>query len=131
MREFDDETRQYLESLPAVRRVSGSRIYYEEGFRWECLRRYEAGESPTELFREAGMSPELIGRKRIERAFDRWRSAAGVPSGCASGRPSRHAVSGGDDALLRRELLLLERLSNEVNRLARAVEALQSQPRRD
>lgn len=130
MQVFDDETRRYLESLPAVRWVSGSRIYYEEWFRWECLRRYEEGDSPTELFREAGMSPELIGRKRIERAFDRWRIAAGVPSGGSAGRPPRRAVDVGDGDLLRQELLLLERLSNEVNRLARAVEALQSQPKR-
>lgn len=35
--------------------------------------RADAGESPTYLFREAGLGPELIGEKRIERCMDRWR----------------------------------------------------------
>ena len=35
--------------------------------------RADAGESPTYLFREAGLGPEFIGEKRIERCMDRWR----------------------------------------------------------
>ena len=34
--------------------------------------RAENGESPTVLFREAGLGPELIGEKRIERCMHRW-----------------------------------------------------------
>ena len=42
-----------------------------------CARcRYHAGESPVELFREAGLDPSLIGYKRIERCFARWRKIA-------------------------------------------------------
>ena len=64
----------YLRSLDAVDRVDGSsRIYYADWFRVECMRRYQAGEKPTVLFREAGLDPRLVGHKRIERAFARWR----------------------------------------------------------
>lgn len=63
----------YLESLPAVARVGRDRIRYAEGFKRECVRRYAAGESPVAIFRSAGLDPSLIGYKRIERCFARWK----------------------------------------------------------
>ena len=35
--------------------------------------RYNAGESPAAIFREAGLDPKLIGYKRIERCIARWK----------------------------------------------------------
>lgn len=66
----------YLKMLPAVRDVTSSRISYSDEFRESATRRYLAGESPVEIFREAGLDPRLIGYKRIERAFARWRGSA-------------------------------------------------------
>lgn len=62
-----------LIKLRAVVKVPPSRIRYAEWFKRECVMRADAGESPTYLFREAGLGPELIGEKRIERCMDRWR----------------------------------------------------------
>lgn len=92
---FTEEQVEYLRSLPAVSRVSSSRISYARWFRDECLARYAAGEHPVDLFRRAGMGPELIGYKRIERAFARWRRADHVQS-LPAGRPSgsRNGVTG-------------------------------------
>lgn len=73
MSSFTTEQIEYLESLPAVASVSGGRIHYAEQFRDECMRRYEAGESPVRIFRQAGLDPVLVGYKRIERCFARWR----------------------------------------------------------
>ena len=56
-----------LIKLRAVVKVSPSRIRYAEWFKRECVMR------ATYLFREAGLGPELIGEKRIERCMDRWR----------------------------------------------------------
>lgn len=78
-REFTRKERAYLMSLPAVLSISGRRIYYAPEFRDDCLHRYEHGESPVAMFREAGLDPKLIGYKRIERCFARWRQAAGQP----------------------------------------------------
>lgn len=64
---------EYLESLPAVERVRSGRIVYSDDFKRECIRRYNAGESPVEIFREAGLDSSLIGYKRIERCIARWR----------------------------------------------------------
>ncbi|MBW3095506.1 hypothetical protein KIH75_09235 [Bifidobacterium sp. 64T4] len=70
---FTIKERAYLSSLPAVKNVSATRIKYEDWFRTECMCRYEAGESPVAIFREAGLDPELIGYKRIERCIARWK----------------------------------------------------------
>ncbi|RSX53482.1 hypothetical protein D2E25_0805 [Bifidobacterium goeldii] len=75
---FTERQRAYLESLPAVQSVGAKRIRYTEAFRDECLKRYCEGESPAELFREAGLDPKMLGYKRIERAFARWRQAAHI-----------------------------------------------------
>lgn len=66
---------QMLRDLPAVANVSKDRITYSNAFKKVCVIRYLAGESPTKIFREAGLPPELIGYKRIERSVARWKAA--------------------------------------------------------
>ncbi len=66
---------QMLRNLPAVANVSKDRITYSNAFKQVCVIRYLAGESPTKIFREAGLPPELIGYKRIERSVARWKAA--------------------------------------------------------
>lgn len=73
---FSPEEVEYLRSLPVVAEATSRRITYTELFKHNCMRRYHAGESPVELFREAGLDPSLIGYKRIERCFARWRKIA-------------------------------------------------------
>lgn len=75
-RAFTPDEIAYLEGLPAVESVTPTRICYTKAFARECLRRNLQGEGPTKLFIEAGMPPALIGRKRIERCFARWRQDA-------------------------------------------------------
>lgn len=72
---------EYLESLPAVERVVNGRIVYTDEFKRECIRRYRAGESPSEIFRRSGMDAALIGNKRIERCIARWKSSARLNAG--------------------------------------------------
>ena len=69
------EELQMLRDLPAVANVSKDRITYSTAFKQVCVIRYLAGESPTKIFREAGLPPELIGYKRIERSVARWKAA--------------------------------------------------------
>lgn len=73
---FSSERMEYLNALPAVASVSGSRIRYADWFKRECVRLDKEGKSPATLFREAGLGPELIGSKRIERCMNRWRCKA-------------------------------------------------------
>ena len=71
---FTAKERAYLASLPAVESVSASRIRYSDHFRVEAMCRYNAGESPSAIFREAGLDPKLIGYKRVERCIARGSS---------------------------------------------------------
>lgn len=70
---FTEEQMRYLNTLPAVKKVTPSRIMYSQSFKLECLARNGQGESPTRIFRSAGLPPSLVGAKRIERSFARWR----------------------------------------------------------
>lgn len=53
---------------PAVERVTDRRIYLSMPFRAHLLACVDRGESPTAVFREAGLDPKMIGYKRVERA---------------------------------------------------------------
>ena len=63
---FSDEEIQLLRGLPAVANVTRNRITYSDAFKQVCTIRYLVGESPTKIFREAG----------IERSVARWKAAA-------------------------------------------------------
>lgn len=100
--EFTPSEIKYLESLPAVERVSHNRIRYTEAFKRDCMRRYAMGESPSRIFRNAGLDSKLIGYKRIERAISRWhrnmvkeseRSRAEHDRGRRPGRPRPSGAS--------------------------------------
>ena len=71
---FSARELRYLRSLPAVEHVSRKRITYAPWFKLDCMKRYAAGGSPVHIFREAGLDPSMIGYKRIERCFARWRT---------------------------------------------------------
>lgn len=73
---FSSEEIQLLRGLAAVSNVTQDRITYSDTFKQVCTIRYLAGESPTKIFREAGLPPDLIGYKRIERSVARWKAAA-------------------------------------------------------
>ena len=62
---FTAKERAYLSSLSAVKSVSASHIRYSDRFRVEVMCRYNAGESPSAIFR--------IGYKRVERCIARWK----------------------------------------------------------
>ena len=82
---FSREEIAYLYSLPAVTRVANGRISYAENFKRECVRQYKAGKSPTRIFREAGLDPELVGYKRAERCLARWKAQYDAGGGLRCG----------------------------------------------
>ena len=114
-RTFTAGEREYLSSLAAVDAVDGrSCIHYADWFRAECMRRYQAGEKPAALFREAGLDPKLIGYNRIECAFARWRSMS-PPSGTAD-----QSSSDPRDSLIVAQALRIQQLEEELQALKQA-----------
>lgn len=67
MREGSREWAGRVARSRAVLKVSGTRIRWTDEFKVHLLRELLDGRSATEVFRTAGLPPELIGRKRIER----------------------------------------------------------------
>ena len=125
-RTFTARERAYLLSLAAVESVDGaSRVHYADWFRDECMRRYRAGEKPTALFREAGLDPKLIGYKRIERAFARWRYMDRTPtlretSKALSAFKPCAIDSDPRDRLISEQALRIQQLEEEIRKLKRA-----------
>lgn len=71
---MDKRTVEYVRSLPAVANATSDRITYTEEFKHRVAAGRRRGESPVAMFREAGLGPEVIGYKRIERCVARWRT---------------------------------------------------------
>lgn len=69
---FTKATIDYLNGLPAVRRVGDGRIQYDPEFIGLFAALRHEGRGATEIFRAAGLAPEIIGRKRIEQCSSRW-----------------------------------------------------------
>ena len=72
---FTNEERDYLISLDAVAEIRSKNIIYTQAFKKIFIEKYKQGEKPSKIFEEAGLSKEIIGYKRIERACARWREA--------------------------------------------------------
>ena len=73
---FDAEERQYLCGLDAVDECGEKRITWNRYFIRYVEYELELGARPVDVFRSAGVGPEVIGRKRIERCVSRWRRQA-------------------------------------------------------
>ena len=76
-------------------RITSKRITYTDDFKRYCVTRYNKGASPVRLFREAGLDPALIGYKRIERCFARWREAQDGILGAEAPAPAEKNSRGG------------------------------------
>ena len=114
---FTPGQRAYLLSLAAVDKVdASSRIHYADWFRVDCMRRYRAGERPVALFRQAGLDPRLVGYKRIERAFARWKHTPDPPE------PDHEPCDSLDprDRLIAAQALRIQQLEEEISELKRA-----------
>lgn len=69
----DDATR--LERLDAVEYCDVARnvVVFSDWFKRDFAARYARGERPVDIFRSVGVTPALVGRKRIEKCTRRWR----------------------------------------------------------
>uniref|UniRef100_UPI0019D3F79C HTH domain-containing protein n=1 Tax=Bifidobacterium biavatii TaxID=762212 RepID=UPI0019D3F79C len=73
---FTREQVRHLATLPAVVHVTENRITYSTRFKQACIVAMNDGESPMRVFERYGLTPDIIGRKRIERCANRWRGEA-------------------------------------------------------
>lgn len=62
-----------LESNPNVQHVSETNISYTSAFRLAAVRAYQEGQTPVEIFVNAGFDLDLIGHKKPKHCLQRWR----------------------------------------------------------
>ena len=64
-----------LKANPYVSDVEETRIIYTNEFKFLFMQEYQNGKKPTQIFKDAGFDPKMLGTKRIERAASRWRKS--------------------------------------------------------
>lgn len=70
-----EEEIEVLRSNPYVLDVNEHRILYSDDFKKLFMKEYQDGKKPTQIFRDAGFDPKMLGSKRIERACARWKES--------------------------------------------------------
>lgn len=130
-RQFSRAEIEYLRTLPSIDAVTDSRITYAREFQIDCMRRYLQGEKPTAIFISAGLSPSVIGHKRIERNIARWkrdedimRKAAEEPEPHDTAVDSHNAMSEVPLGKIQSLVCQVMVLSDRVDKLERLVEGL-------
>ena len=71
---FTQEQQNLLLQNPYITKVTEKSITYSEKFKLHAINEYAKGKTPTEIFREAGLEPKIIGSKNPGRSLSRWRS---------------------------------------------------------
>lgn len=90
---FSDEQVKELQCHPYVDKASTKAITYSEVFKAHFLAEYQQGKMPTQIFKEAGFDPKILGKMRIDNFSKRVKKMNDRPEGFTdlrgqhSGRP--------------------------------------------
>lgn len=71
---FTQKQQNLLSQNPYITKVTEKSITYSEEFKLHAINEYAKGKTPTEIFREAGLEPKIVGSKNPGRALSRWSS---------------------------------------------------------
>ena len=72
---FTLEHQKLLKMNPHIEKVSEKSITYKDSFKLIAIEEYMKGKTPSEIFRQAGINPEIIGRDNPKRCLRRWRNS--------------------------------------------------------
>ncbi len=70
---FTEEQMRILEANPNVLRVTESAITYTPAFKLAALQAYMLGQTPSEVFIQAGFNLDVIGHQKPKHSLKRWR----------------------------------------------------------
>lgn len=124
-RQFSNTEVEYLRALPAVESVTENRITYSRDFQISCMRRYLDGERPSTIFTSAGLSPAIIGRKRVERNIARWKVDLDIMAAARSNSTTGALSSDNRERLVTVQLGQIRSLTCQVLALKERVDALE------
>ena len=123
-RQFSNTEVEYLRALPAV---TPNRITYSRDFQISCMRRYLDGERPSSIFTSAGLSPAIVGRKRVERNIARWKADSDIMAAAKIGGSSGSLSSETRERLVSVQLGQIRSLMCQVLELKDRIDALERQ----
>lgn len=72
---FSKKEMEILSANPYVKSVSPKGITYTDEFKELFIAQHDKGKFPSQIFRDCGLNPEVVGKRRIESASKRWRKA--------------------------------------------------------
>lgn len=72
---FTLEQQELLRRNPQIAKVSEKAITYKDSFKLIAIEEYMKGKTPSEIFRQAGINPEIIGSENPKRCLLRWRKS--------------------------------------------------------
>jgi transposase len=72
---FTKKEIEILSKNPYVNSVSPKGITYTDEFKELFIAQKEKGKFASEIFRDCGLNPEIVGKRRIDSASRRWREA--------------------------------------------------------
>lgn len=72
---FSDKEVSRLDRNHNILKVSNKSITYSFEFKMKFIDEYKLGKPPRVIFEEAGLDIEILGKRRIETASNRWRKA--------------------------------------------------------
>lgn len=132
---IDPKLAEALRANPNVERVTPRTVVFKPSFIEHALCQYlYAGKGRVEIFREAGIDVDALGKERLEMAFGNWltKHKRGIPIGMPPGRKKkedrRSYVERLEDELARAKELL--ELYRQIARLDRRHQP-QKQPPKD
>lgn len=70
---FSDKEVKFLSKNKNIVKISNKSITYSFEFKRKFIEKYKAGKLPRLIFEEAGFDVEILGKKRIQTAGNRWR----------------------------------------------------------
>ena len=133
---FTDEQMKILKESPHVKQVSRANVVFTEEFKAEFMRLYNQGIGPTDIIRQFGIDPKILGKLRIKKLAGRIREQSSRPEGFSrkqngsKGRPRKikHPEFDNDAQAAAYYKEYAERLEQEIE-LLKKIEALEEADR--
>lgn len=92
---FTIEQQELLRMNPNIKKVTEKSITYSDSFKLFAIEEHAKGKTPHEIFKQAGINPNIIGSKNPCRCLIRWKKAyskggdsalIGEKRGCSNSR---------------------------------------------
>ena len=78
---FTDEQMKILKQSPHVKQISRANVVFTEEFKAEFMRLYNQGIGPTDIIRQLGIDPKILGKHRVDKLAKRIKIQSSRPEG--------------------------------------------------